>query len=1037
MAFVKILPVPRWGLLGYCLIKTDVIQLVDLECVSTQVTIRGFVAQVNAKLTYHNSSSEALQVHYRLPVDESAAVYKFEARLDGRIIYTQCMEKKKAEKVYKEAVSAGKTAVLARQDENASDVLHLNLGNLPAGSKAELTISLVMELKVQVDGGVKFVLPTVLNPRYSPSLITDVSAPGFGSDVHIARIVTVPKAYVIDIKCDITGGHDIGRVISHTDSLNVAISDDLKSAQVTQDGGFKSDHDWSLLIYYANPYKTHIIRETGDRSTTGLMKDDLIMLNLFPEVPSKSYSNKNEIIFVIDRSGSMGGEKIQSARATLLLFLKSLPIGCFFNIISFGSDFCSLFPAGSCEYNEETLARACELQRNLYADMGGTEILRPFHSIYSKPPKPGYSRQILLISDGEVWNVDQVTQLVGRHVHETRVFAVGIGDGASTALIHGVARAGKGYSEMVFQQDKLQHKVMGLVNSMVQESVQDVRVTCEVEPTSRVTLLPKVPPVIFGGQHLVLYTRLPPTTTVKEISIKGNIGSAELSISIQGSDIVMVHDTEMSLHRLAARAQINQWQLDEEEDVADDMITLSVSSGVVSKLTALVGVDQEGNQIEQSHLKDIHTFMNANLGTSWGTARSAMYTPACAQMMSSPPPRGCRVGFSFQLGGSQIPGVSLSSQGGGQQTFGFGSSSQGGGFFGSSSQGGGLIDSSRQGGGQQTSGFGSSGQGGGLFGSSSQEGGVFGSSSQGGGQQTFGFGSSSQGGGQQTFDSKSQGDDPLLLSFSSSTGGPQPCSFGSSMGSPQTIGSESQGSGPQPFRFGSNMGGLQTLVSENQGSGPQAFRFGSSMGGLQTLGSENQGSGPQAFRFGSSMGDPQTLVSENEKNGPQTLGSKSQGSGPHAFSFGSTSQGSSPQGFGSSSQQDGLQTLSCQQEHMEVEFDSSNGGSADNLEDLKSGSGVHLLQIVNLQKFDGSWTLPDVAKLCSVSLAQLQDKKPSQNENAWATAVALALLENKFDAVRDEWSLLANKARLYISNSGEDVEALLKAAQTFLATQQQ
>lgn len=35
-------------------------------------------------------------------------------------------------------------------------------------SRAEITLKLVMELKVQADGGISFVLPTVLNPRYCP-----------------------------------------------------------------------------------------------------------------------------------------------------------------------------------------------------------------------------------------------------------------------------------------------------------------------------------------------------------------------------------------------------------------------------------------------------------------------------------------------------------------------------------------------------------------------------------------------------------------------------------------------------------------------------------------------------------------------------------------------------------------------------------------------------------------------------------------------------------------------------------------------------
>lgn len=92
--------------------------------------------------------------------------------------------------------------------------------------------------------------------------------------------------------------------------------------QVTQDGGFKRDHDWSLLVYYNNPYKAHVIRESGDRSATGIMKDDVIMVNLFPEVPLDSYSNKNEIIFIVDRSG----KGLKSFCSTAYKYKITLPI---------------------------------------------------------------------------------------------------------------------------------------------------------------------------------------------------------------------------------------------------------------------------------------------------------------------------------------------------------------------------------------------------------------------------------------------------------------------------------------------------------------------------------------------------------------------------------------------------------------------------------------------------------------------------------------------------------------------------------------
>lgn len=58
-----------------------------------------------------------------------------------------------------------------------------------------------------------------------------------------------------------------------------------------------------------------------------------------------------------------------------------------------------------------------------------------------------------------MWNVSDVCQLVHRHAHETRLFSVGVGHGASTALVHGTARAGRGRSEMVVEESYLQEKV--------------------------------------------------------------------------------------------------------------------------------------------------------------------------------------------------------------------------------------------------------------------------------------------------------------------------------------------------------------------------------------------------------------------------------------------------------------------------------------------------------------------------------------------------------------------------------------------------
>ncbi|XP_064841631.1 von Willebrand factor A domain-containing protein 5A-like [Oncorhynchus masou masou] len=130
-----------------------------------------------------------------------------------------------------------------------------------------------------------------------------------------------------------------------------------------------------------------------------LMGDPVVMLSLYPEFPKdvmSSMTSHGEFLFVVDRSGSMecpmhlgsgSQDRISSARDTLLLLLKSLPMGCYFNIIGFGSSYESFFPK-SVEYSQKTMDEALQKVKEMRADLGGTEILQPLKHIYSQPCLP-------------------------------------------------------------------------------------------------------------------------------------------------------------------------------------------------------------------------------------------------------------------------------------------------------------------------------------------------------------------------------------------------------------------------------------------------------------------------------------------------------------------------------------------------------------------------------------------------------------------------------------------------------------------------
>jgi hypothetical protein len=83
----------------------------------------------------------------------------------------------------------------------------------------------------------------------------------------------------------------------------------------------------------------------------------------------------------------------------------------------------------------------------------------PLKAIFDTTASPRYPRQIMILTDGEVPNTDQVISFVRNQANTTRVFTFGIGFNVSHALIRGIAKVGNGAAEFVNANDRLETKV--------------------------------------------------------------------------------------------------------------------------------------------------------------------------------------------------------------------------------------------------------------------------------------------------------------------------------------------------------------------------------------------------------------------------------------------------------------------------------------------------------------------------------------------------------------------------------------------------
>ncbi|XP_036603074.1 von Willebrand factor A domain-containing protein 5A-like [Trichosurus vulpecula] len=597
-----------------CGLLTHSKQPVPLKSISVAVSIHEFVADVSATLDYKNEEANPVEAFFVFPMDEDSAVYSFQALVDGKSIVAEIQEKQQAQENYENAISEGHQAFLLEQDSSSGDIFSCSLGNLPPGQKAAVTLSYVQELSLEADGAVRFVLPAILNPRY----VLQESAEADNITSQIPRVPGKELPYTFSVSANVCSHNGIEKVQS-----NCALSplqyleDDKTVAQVSLAEGHQFDRDVEMLVYYreVNTPSVSVELAQADAKPGSLMGDPAVMVSFYPSIPVSQGDSTGEFIFLMDRSGSMSCEmnseegaqlRIDSAKETLVLLLKSLPLGCFFNIYGFGSSFESFFP-GSVEYTQKSMEEAVQRVKALEANLGGTEILEPLKDIYSKSCRPGHPRQLFVFTDGEVSDTLKVIAEVQRHSQNHRCFSFGIGEGASTSLIKGIAQAAGGTAEFITGRDRMQPKALQSLKRALQPVVQDVSLTWTLPPGLETTLLSPAPAVIFHGQRLIVYAQLKGTNASREAA-----GEVCLHYTLQGDtfkntvtfSLEPKAGDKLTIHRLAAKSLIQtlDGNLQDAAEEKKRVVDVSLQSGVVSSHTAYIAINKELNQPIQGPL---------------------------------------------------------------------------------------------------------------------------------------------------------------------------------------------------------------------------------------------------------------------------------------------------------------------------------------------------------------------------------------------------------------------------------------------------
>ena len=492
---LRILPIPLPGPRPTNPSEKDA--FVPLKRVSVDATVRSFAADVTITQVFRNDETKSIEAVYCFPIEEQAAVYSFTARIDDREIVAQLKEKKEAQKEYSDALQQGHGAYLLEQDEKSQDNFIINVGALPPSKECTIIISYVTELEFIQGSTIRFVVPTTIAPRYNP----DKSGISGVAGTTSKYIQSTP--YTIDFRCRVdklgrSADEYITRVNSPSHPIQVDFSQQDAYTITFSQQNTHLDRDILLNIELASKRTNTIVA----------VEPGAVMASFTPTEEEcrqgSSVEQTNEFIFVVDCSGSMRDEnKIGLARQAMLVFHKSLPVDCQFNIIRFGSQYKSLFPQITAVYNEENARKAEELIKGMQADLGGTELMQPLKWIEENAPNQGRARQIFLLTDGEISNVSQVLDLCRSMATSTRIFSFGLGASPSRSLVKGLARSTNG--RFVFIPPN--SSVDTYVGEQLQKALQPCLTNVQVKWNLGVSVehAPKQTPPVYANDRLIVY----------------------------------------------------------------------------------------------------------------------------------------------------------------------------------------------------------------------------------------------------------------------------------------------------------------------------------------------------------------------------------------------------------------------------------------------------------------------------------------------------------------------------------------------------
>jgi len=551
---------------GPCVPRPIPISQLEIRYHYVDVTIEDQIAVTHVDQVFYNPNNWTVEGTYVFPIPYGAAVSNFTLWIDGEPVQGEILDAEAARRTYEEIVQEMQDPALL--EYAGQGAVKARVFPIPPGGERRIELEYAEVLAAE-NGLVRYLYP-LNTEKFSTSPLDTVR-----------------------LSVDIRSSVPIRATYSPSHPVAFSKDGDFHIRAGYEEYNVKPDSDFVVYYSFGESEAFHLLsyRDPSDK----VDPDGFFMLLLAPRPAAETTAIPKDVILILDRSGSMEGEKFSQAQTALKYILQHLNPEDRFNIVSFSTGIESYARAlrGVSEINEamgwvdrQAALGSTDINRALLESAAVADAERPTYLIFLTDGLP---------TEGVVDSQKILENFSGAAASNLRLFTFGVGYDVDTFLLDSLAKNHHGASTYVIPGEPLDEVLSAFYAKISTPVLTDLEL--DFGELSAYDLYPNPLPDLFAGSQIVVvgrYREGAPTDVALSGVVNGNSRTFTFPKQFFAADSRQPNsdfNNPQFLPRLWATRKIgyllNQIRLQgPEQELIDQVVRVSIRYGIVTPYTS-------------------------------------------------------------------------------------------------------------------------------------------------------------------------------------------------------------------------------------------------------------------------------------------------------------------------------------------------------------------------------------------------------------------------------------------------------------------